>query len=289
MNKLLLAAAGLLICAGMMAQAPKTTEIQMNKPAKQLVIDTTATGPVYEIKTDLGSIKVRLYDDTPLHRDNFAKLADAGEYDSVLFHRVIKDFMVQTGDLNSKNPDNKIPLGAGDNGYTVPAEISYPAHFHKYGALAAARTGDEVNPERASSGSQFYIVTGNVWNPSSLARMAENSTNKERQAYFQKLVRENWPEIQKLQQANDSVALDRMRDEMIAKTESAVKPAAMPDNVAAVYTTIGGTPHLDGAYTVFGEVLDGMDVVEKIQASQTDRQDNPVTPIRIISVRRVEK
>lgn len=114
MNKLIIAAAGLLAWAGMAAQHTTIQTIQMDKPSKQLVIDTTATGPVFEITTNLGPIKVRLYDDTPAHRDNFVKLASEGTYDGVLFHRVIKDFMVQTGDLNSKNPDNTIPLGAGD-------------------------------------------------------------------------------------------------------------------------------------------------------------------------------
>ena len=292
MNKLLIAAGALLTSALLLtAQTanPTTQTTQMEKPAKQLMIDSTATGPVYEIKTNLGDIKVRLYDDTPAHRDNFAKLADEGAYDGVLFHRVIKDFMVQTGDLNSKNPDNTIPLGAGDAGYTIPAEIDYPRHFHKYGALAAARTGDEVNPERASSGSQFYIVTGNVWGPTSLSRMAENAVGKERQAYFQDLVRKNWGKIQELEAAKDSVALEKLRQDFITQTESAVTPRPMPANVAETYSAIGGTPHLDGQYTVFGEVLEGMDTVEKIQAAQTDPSDQPLTPVKIISVRRVKE
>lgn len=289
MNKLIIAAAGLLAWAGMAAQHTTTQTIQMDKPSKQLAIDTTATGPVFEITTNLGPIKVRLYDDTPAHRDNFVKLASEGTYDGVLFHRVIKDFMVQTGDLNSKNPDNTIPLGAGDTGYTIPAEINYPRHFHKYGALAAARTGDEVNPERASSGSQFYIVTGNVWGPTSLERIEMNNVNKERQAYFQNLVRNNWSKIQELQAAQDSAALDTLQQELIAQTEKAVRPTPIPANVADVYTSIGGTPHLDGAYTVFGEVIDGMDVVEKIQNTPVDRSDNPTTPIKIISIRPVKE
>lgn len=289
MNKLIIAAAGLLAWAGMAAQHTTTQTIQMDRPSKPLAIDTTATGPVFEIATNLGPIKVRLYDDTPAHRDNFVKLASEGTYDGVLFHRVIKDFMVQTGDLNSKNPDNTIPLGAGDTGYTIPAEINYPKHFHKYGALAAARTGDEVNPERASSGSQFYIVTGNVWGATSLERIEMNNVNKERQAYFQNLVRNNWSKIQELQAAQDSAALDTLQQELIAQTEKAVRPTPIPANVADVYTSIGGTPHLDGAYTVFGEVIDGMDVVEKIQNTPVDRSDNPTIPIKIISIRPVKE
>lgn len=289
MNKLIIAATGLLAWVGMAAQHTTTQTIQMDKPRKQLVIDTTATGPVFEITTNLGPIKVRLYDDTPAHRDNFVKLASEGTYDGVLFHRVIKDFMVQAGDLNSKNPDNTIPLGAGDTGYTIHAEINYPKHFHKYGALAAARTGDEVNPERASSGSQFYIVTGNVWDPTSLERMEMNNVNKERQAYFQNLVRNNWSKIQELQAAQDSAALEKLQQELIAQTEKAVLPTPIPANVAKVYTSTGGTPHLDGAYTVFGEVIEGMDVVEKIQNTPVDRSDNPTTPIKIVSIRPVKE
>lgn len=289
MNKLIIASAGLLAWVGMTAQITTTQTIPMEQTTKPLAIDTTATGPVFEITTNLGPVKVRLYDDTPAHRDNFVKLATEGTYDGVLFHRVIKDFMVQTGDLNSKNPDNTVPLGAGDTGYTIPAEIKYPKHFHKYGALAAARTGDEVNPERASSGSQFYIVTGNVWGTKSLERMADNNVNKERQAYFQNLVRNNWSKIQELQAAQDSAALNSLQQELITQTEKAVLPKPIPSDVADVYTSIGGTPHLDGAYTVFGEVIDGMDVVEKIQNTPVDRSDNPATPIKIISIRPVKE
>ncbi|MCM1318927.1 MAG: peptidylprolyl isomerase [Muribaculaceae bacterium] len=265
------------------------TTTQTMPQTKELMIDKTATGPIVEIETNLGNIKVRLYDDTPAHRDNFLKLVDEGEYDNVLFHRVIKDFMVQTGDPNSKKEDNKLPLGAGDPGYTLPAEIDYPRHFHKYGALAAARTGDEVNPERRSSGSQFYIVTGNVYSPSMLKSMGMNQLNRKRQAYFQNLVRKNWPEIQALQEANDSTALNELQDKLIAETENTVKETPMPQEVIDTYSTIGGTPHLDGEYTVFGEVIDGMDIVEKIQNTPVDRGDVPTTPIRILKATRVKE
>ena len=117
-------------------------------------------GPVVDIKTSVGDIKVKLYDDTPRHRDNFLKLVKDGYYNGVLFHRVIKDFMVQTGDPGSVNADSTAMLGIGGPDYQIDAEILYPKHYHKYGALAAARTGDDMNPERKSSGSQFYIVTG---------------------------------------------------------------------------------------------------------------------------------
>lgn len=262
--------------------APATTDMGQRR---ELMIDSTATGPVVELQTNLGNITVRLYDDTPAHRDNFLKLVNEGAYDGVLFHRVIKDFMVQAGDLNSKDPGNTVPLGAGDVGYTLEAEIDYPHHFHKYGALAAARTGDAVNPEKRSSGSQFYIVTGNVYSPATLGRMERNSLDKRRGSYFQGLVRDNRAAIQALLADSDTVALDKLRQELIARTEAAVPPEPLPVAVAKAYTTVGGTPHLDGAYTVFGEVLSGMDVVEKIQATPTGPSDNPLTPVVITKAR----
>lgn len=283
--KYLAAAAILLTSTIATAQQPSNTSTMPQ--AKELRIDSTATGPVVEIKTTLGDIKVRLYDDTPIHRDNFLKLVDEGMYDNVLFHRVIKDFMVQTGDPNSKKEDNTVPLGAGDPGYTLPAEIKYPRHFHKYGALAAARTGDEMNPERRSSGSQFYIVTGDVYNAPTLERMQLNKLNRERQAYFQKLVRKNWAQIDSLRLSNDTVALNELQDKLIAETEKNVVATPMPQEVIDVYSGIGGTPHLDNEYTVFGEVLDGMDVVEKIQNTPVGRGDVPETQIRILGVRKI--
>lgn len=281
-------AAILVYCGLCSAQSSSNPSVIM-PDTKQPVIDTLATGPVMEIKTTLGDIKIKLYDDTPQHRDNFLKLADDRSYDGVLFHRVIKDFMIQTGDLNSKNPDNKIPLGAGDTGYTLPAEINYPRHYHKYGAIAAARTGDEFNPERRSSGSQFYIVTGNKFSPDMLGRMQENKLNKQRQSYFQKLVRDNWSAIESFQQAQDSTALDALRDQLIMQTEQAVKAEPLPQEMIDVYSTIGGTPHLDAEYTVFGEVLEGMDVVEKIQNTPVDKNDNPVSPVQIITIRKIKE
>ena len=146
--------------------------------------DSIPAGPVVDIRTSLGDIKVRLYDDTPKHRDNFLKLVREGFYDGVLFHRVIKDFMIQTGDPSSRTADSTAMLGAGDPGYTIEAEIAYPRHYHKRGALAAARTGDQVNPERRSSGSQFYIVTGEKAAAARMAQMAEKCSYGEASAIF---------------------------------------------------------------------------------------------------------
>lgn len=242
-------------------------------------------GPTLDITTTAGPIKIRLYDDTPLHRDNFLKLAKEGYYDGVLFHRVIDGFMVQTGDPESKEAPQGAMLGSGGPGYTIPAEIVYPKHYHKYGALAAARTGDEMNPERRSSGSQFYIVTGKKYIPQQLSRMEEMSVQKQLQSYFMDLQRQHMDTIRQLRLAKDSVGLENLRQELIRETEANVKPVTMTEDQIRDYTAIGGTPHLDGQYTVFGEVLEGMETVEKIQKAETDGRDRPVEDIRIVSIK----
>lgn len=255
--------------------ALETTEINDSIPA----------GPTLDISTTAGDIKIRLYDDTPLHRDNFLKLAREGFYEGTLFHRVIDGFMVQAGDPDSKTAAKGAMLGGGSTGYTIPAEIVYPKHYHKYGAIAAARTGDNFNPMRESSGSQFYIVTGKKYNEPTLAKMQEMAMQKELQAYFMNLQRENMDTIRSLRLAKDSVGLENLRQQLIKQTEDNVHPQGMTDEQIRDYTTIGGTPHLDDQYTVFGEVLEGMDVVEKIQKAATDGNDRPLEDIRILSVK----
>ena len=240
-----------------------------------------------EINTSLGDIVVSLYNETPKHRDNFIKLVKEGYYDGVLFHRVIKNFMVQTGDGISKTAKQDDVLGAGDPGYTIDAEIVYPKFFHKRGALAAARTGDEVNPERRSSGSQFYIVTGEKYTTSQLASMEKNLVNMKKNSIFSKLVKERRQEIMKMQQQGDSLGLKELEHELVALTEAEYSkdPAVLTPEQREAYTTVGGTPHLDGSYTVFGEVVKGMDVVDKIQNVKTGRNDRPVEDVRIISMK----
>lgn len=240
-----------------------------------------------ELETSLGNIVVELYNETPQHRDNFIKLVNSGYYDGVLFHRVIKDFMIQTGDGNSKTASAETPLGDGDPGYTIEAEFVYPKYFHKRGALAAARTGDQVNPERRSSGSQFYIVTGKIYSSDELQMMTRRLADVQKQDIFRRLVNENQARIKELQQNQDNAGLQALQNELIQQTEeeAAKTPFAMTDEQIDAYTSVGGTPHLDGQYTVFGEVVEGMDVVDKIQNTQTGRMDRPTIDIRIVKAR----
>ena len=189
------------------------------------------------IETTMGNITVMLYDETPLHRDNFIKLVESNFYDSILFHRVINNFMIQAGDPTSKNAAPDVLLGDADTDYTIPAEFDYPKYYHKKGALAAARTSDDENPERRSSGSQFYIVQGRTFT-----------------------------------------------DEKLDKYEAHLG-IKMPAEIREYYKTIGGTPHLDTQYTVFGEVLEGMDVVNAIAAVETNKDDRPLVDVRILKMK----
>lgn len=241
---------------------------------------------IVNISTSMGDIKVRLFGDTPRHRDNFIKLAKEGFYNGVLFHRVINDFMVQTGDPDSKNAPKGKMLGSGDPGYTLEAEFVYPKHFHKRGALAAARQGDQVNPERRSSGSQFYIVTGQAYDEAQLAQMEKQLQYAQQEGIFQRLANERMAEIRRMQAAGDRNGLQKLQEELIAITEAeaAKNPAKLTDEQRKAYSTEGGTPHLDGQYTVFGEVISGMNVVDAIQKVETDRNDRPTEDVKIISV-----
>lgn len=240
-----------------------------------------------KIETSMGDIVVKLYNETPKHRDNFIKLAEEGTYEGTLFHRVIKDFMIQAGDPESKTASKGQMLGAGDVGYTIPAEFVYPKYFHKKGVLSAARQGDQVNPEKASSGCQFYIVTGKVYNDSTLLSMEQQMNNNRMSNVFNSLVKNHVKEIYKMRKANDQDGLMQLQDSLIAQAEAIVAKEPeirfTPEQVAA-YTTVGGTPHLDGQYTVFGEVLEGMEIVDKIQKVKTDRNDRPEEDVRIKKV-----
>lgn len=235
-----------------------------------------------KIQTTLGDIIVRLYDETPLHRDNFVKLAKEGYYDGTLFHRVIKDFMIQGGDPDSKGAPAGKMLGMDGPDYTIEAEIK-SGLYHKRGALAAARQGDEVNPERRSSGSQFYIVWGQVYKEGQLRQFAKQMEMQQMQAVFNALAKEHHDEIMQMRRERNRAGLQELQEKLAAEAEDQVKAqgAGMTDEQRTIYSTVGGTPHLDGQYTVFGEVEEGLDVVEMIQQTATARGDRPVDDIEM--------
>jgi len=235
------------------------------------------------IKTDYGDIKIKLYDETPRHRDNFIKLTEEGFYNGLLFHRVIKEFMIQGGDLESKNAKPGEKLGNGGPGYKIPAEIHFPELFHKRGVIAAAREGDRVNPEKKSSGSQFYIVQGKKFTDEELDKAEMRVNNMRKQQIYFKLMSQYKDSLIALQQAQRFDEFYAMQKKVQELTEAELKKNhfSFPENIREVYKTIGGAPHLDSSYTVFGEVIEGMDVVDSIAAVQTDSYDRPVKDIRM--------
>lgn len=243
-----------------------------------------SNGTVVIINTNVGNIHVRLYDDTPLHRDNFVRLAREGFYNNTLFHRVIHEFMIQGGDPDSRHAGPHDILGNGGPGYTVPAELR--SHlFHKKGALAAARLGDRDNPEQSSSGSQFYIVQGRLWTDPELDEMETRINEMLRQSLFYKKLQH-----QKQLNAEREIPLSEEQLQELAMIEAQEqwlerKPYRIPEEHRQVYRTIGGTPHLDGNYTVFGEVIKGLDIVDKIAAVPTATNDRPLTDIRILTMK----
>ena len=239
------------------------------------------------IQTTEGDITVRLYDQTPQHRDNFLKLAAEGYYDGTLFHRVIKDFMIQGGDPDSIGAPAGKSLGVGGPDYTIEAEI-LPELFHKRGALCAARQGDEVNPTKRSSGSQFYIVWGKKYSEGELRQMDKQLQMQQEQSVFNSLVTKNRDLILKLRRERDRAGLSALQDELLAETHAVCASMPKPQLGAEqkqAYSTSGGTPFLDGQYTVFGEVEEGLDVVGKIQEVATGRGDRPVADVKVVSMK----
>ncbi len=238
------------------------------------------------IETNYGNMKIKLYNETPLHRDNFIKLIHQHYFDNLLFHRVIKGFMIQGGDPDSRNASKGKLLGNGGPGYTIPAEFN-PKLFHKKGVIAAAREGDNVNPEKRSSGSQFYIVEGQVFTNDQLNMMEKRLNERRQHEFIAKYI--NKKENQALRNELDSlqknkqnekiqILLQKIENKTQAEFNKKYKLTFTPEQRKA-YTTIGGTPHLDGSYTVFGEVIDGIDVIDKIAAVKTDKHDRPLKDI----------
>ena len=259
-----------------------------------VVSQTTETKVL--IKTDLGDIKIKLYNETPLHRDNFIKLVNEGFYNSLLFHRVINKFMIQTGDPVSKNAQPGVMLGNGGPGYNIPAEI-VSGKINKRGALAAAREGDNVNPKRESSGSQFYIVQGDKFSIEQLNSMSEKIVQQKKNDFLVSYV--NKPEnisikakIDSLQKAKNNTELKNVINELNIKLkpdyDKIIKNGGFTPKQKEIYMKEGGAPHLDGAYTVFGEVISGMDIVDKIALVEKDKSDRPIKDIKIISTQIVK-
>lgn len=242
------------------------------------------------LHTSMGDITLLLYGDTPRHTANFVKRVKAGDYDGVLFHRVINDFMIQTGDPTSKNAPKGKMLGAGDSGEQIEAEFLFPKYYHHRGAIAAARQGDNVNPERKSSGSQFYIVTGRKFSPAQMDQMEHKAQMQHKQEVFDSLCKENRDSIMSLRRNRDQAGLQALQEKLVKQTEelTAAAPVIYTPEMRDAYVNLGGAPHLDGQYTVYGKVLEGMDVVDRIEKAETDAHDRPVDDIKIISAKVIE-
>ncbi|HEX2898114.1 MAG TPA: peptidylprolyl isomerase [Bacteroidia bacterium] len=248
--------------------------------------ESAPAGADVKISTDYGNIYVKLYDETPKHKENFLKLAKAGFYNNTTFHRVIKEFMIQGGDPNTI--DNSGPAGQGGPGYTLPREI-VPQFYHKKGALAAARMPDQANPNWESSGSQFYIVVGKKWTDEEMNNMEQSlamTIDSHVSAQWQADPKNGWVrtiDLQALQASNpDSFALvdARIKEEYGAFRKTWPTFQLTPQQ-REVYKTTGGTPFLDGTYTVFGEIVGGMEVVDEIGKAETQAGDVPSKEIRM--------
>lgn len=240
-----------------------------------------------QIKTTLGDIKIKLYDETPLHRDNFIKLVKSGLYDGVSFHRVIKDFMIQTGDINTKTSEaNSLPDSLET--YTIPAEIR-KEYFHKKGALAAAREGNEVNPKMRSSGMQFYIVQGIKYSKEELITAEQRVNSNIKQAIFNLYLKETADSINSASSETNEAMIQEIASIKMFKYLTTNPEFKFSEEQINTYMNLGGTPRLDGTYTVFGEVIEGLDVVDRIASSATDTGDKPLTDIKVIKIKLVAK
>lgn len=241
---------------------------------------------LYKIETSYGDIVLRLYDETPKHKENFEKLVKEGFYEDLLFHRVIEGFMIQGGDPTSKEAPAGALLGEEDAGYTLPAEFN-DSLFHKKGVIAAAREGDQVNPEKRSSSSQFYIVQGKIFTDDELdeleARINASTKKKATQEYIQQATVAGIEE-------NKEVDYEVLIPEAEAYAQNYMDSVGyykIPEFKREAYRTIGGTPRLDGNYTVFGEVVEGMEVIDKIAAVETDENDRPVKDV-VMDIKKIK-
>ncbi len=237
------------------------------------------------ISTGFGVIKIKLYNETSFHRDNFVKLVKGHYFDSLMFHRVIQNFMIQGGDPDSKNAVPSIELGNGGPGYTIPAEFNSKL-FHKKGVLAAARDSDLENPSQASSGSQFYIVQGRIYNDSLLKIQAKRITklklfNTIVNRDENKILLKKYQAFVKTEQADSMKYLNDIITKQVETELPDTKLYTFTDEQIKTYTSVGGTPHLDESYTVFGEVYEGIEVIDAIAKQSVDKNNRPFTDIRM--------
>jgi peptidylprolyl isomerase len=239
------------------------------------------------IKTTLGDIKIKLYDGTPIHRDNFIQLVKSGVYENVLFHRIIKDFMIQTGDPATRTaPSKTFPDSL--NTYTIPSEFN-STYFHKKGALAAARTGNAENPFMRSSGTQFYIVQGVRYSDSELDQAEHVINSNIKQALFNKIIKQTSDSLRLTGKTPSDAEVQDLASIKMFEYLSVNNNYRIPDDQRTVYKNLGGVPRLDGTYTVFGEVTEGLEIVDKIADVSTDANDKPLTDIRILSIKILRK
>ena len=287
----------LLAACGVSAETENdTNNLQESSPKVKEIEKESENATKVRIKTSHGDVVVALYNETPKHKENFIKLVRESFYDNTLFHRVIKDFMIQGGDPNSKGAAAGIALGEGGPGYTIEAEIQTNL-YHKKGALCAARQGDNVNPDKRSSGSQFYVVTGKVFQKTELKQMEVQQNRQKENGLMQVFIQapENKAYMARLQEAQvigqDATKRAEAEAAIVVLTEE-IKPLALAGFVPFIfteeqlkdYTTDGGTPFLDNAYTVFGEVIEGMEIINKIGTTATAPGDRPLEDVIVLSM-----
>jgi len=238
---------------------------------------------IVSVKTTLGDIKIKLYDGTPLHRDNFISLINNGFFNGISFHRIIKNFMIQAGDPVVKyGPEANLPDSIKT--YTIPSEFNNK-YFHKKGALAAARQGNDVNPGMRSSGTQFYIVQGVKLSDDDL-NLAEQSINSNiKQTLFNKIIKETTDSVRLTGKTITDGEIQEIASIKMFQYLTNKENYKISEEQRNIYKTIGGTPRLDGTYTVFGEVIEGLDIIDRIAEVQTDSNDKPVNDIKIIKIK----
>lgn len=243
------------------------------------------------LETNHGTIKLKLYEDTPIHAENFLKLVKEKHYDGLLFHRVIEGFMIQGGSSDSRNAEKGKMLGMGDPGYTLEAEFR-PGHFHEKGALCAARQGDQVNPEKRSSGEQFYIVQGKTYTDAELDNLEQGRLMSAKNSLGMKLFQPKQAEMQQYMETNQRAKADSLIRSIQMEIEAQFKDYTahlIPAERREVYKTMGGTPFLDGEYTVFGEVVEGLDVIDKIASQKTGKNNRPEEDVIILKAKLTKK